>query len=407
MNRTPERIAIIGAGPVGLEAALVAAEAGLPFTVYESAEGVGGSIEEWGHVRLFTPWSMNLSERARRRLESRGAVVPAPDDCPTGAELVREGLAPIAREADIAPHIRYGTSVLHVGRERRVKNDEIGTPARAETPFRLLLRNADGVESVEHADVVLDCSGSWSVPNALGSGGVPAPGESSLDHLIHRRIPDLLDEDVAEAFQGGRILLVGAGHSAQTAARDLAALVDRAPDTRVTWLIRSPQPTFDAQPDDPLPARAELAEQAGAIVLDSGGPFEIRTGRTVQALTATPDGIRVSLEEGETVDVDRIVALTGSVGDRSIHAQLQIHECYATQGPMKLAAALLSSGSADCLAQESHGADTLRNPEPGYFILGSKSYGRNTTFLLKVGYDQVDEVFSLIGGRAPAASGAA
>ncbi|MGY8776523.1 MAG: flavoprotein, partial [Longimicrobiales bacterium] len=51
--------------------------------------------------------------------------------------------------------------------------------------------------------------------------------------------------------------------------------------------------------------------------------------------------------------------------------------------------------SADCLAQESHGADTLRNPEPSFYILGSKSYGRNTTFLLRVGWDQVDEVFSL------------
>ena len=31
------RIAILGAGPTGLEAALAAAEAGNPFTVYEAA----------------------------------------------------------------------------------------------------------------------------------------------------------------------------------------------------------------------------------------------------------------------------------------------------------------------------------------------------------------------------------
>jgi NADPH-dependent 2,4-dienoyl-CoA reductase/sulfur reductase-like enzyme len=34
------RIAILGAGPTGLEAALAAAEAGLPFNIYEAAPGV-------------------------------------------------------------------------------------------------------------------------------------------------------------------------------------------------------------------------------------------------------------------------------------------------------------------------------------------------------------------------------
>ncbi len=90
------------------------------------------------------------------------------------------------------------------------------------------------------------------------------------------------------------------------------------------------------------------------------------------------------------------MSLTGFVGDHTIYRQLQVHECYATSGPMKLAAALLGSSSEDCLAQESHGAETLINPEPNFFILGAKSYGRNTTFLMRVGWQQVDEVFSLL-----------
>ncbi len=97
------------------------------------------------------------------------------------------------------------------------------------------------------------------------------------------------------------------------------------------------------------------------------------------------------------VPTDRILSLTGSVGDDRIYRQLQVHECYATSGPMKLAAALLGSSSgSDCLTQESHGAESLINPEPGFFILGSKSYGRNSTFLIRVGWQQVHEVFSLL-----------
>ena len=55
---------------------------------------------------------------------------------------------------------------------------------------------------------------------------------------------------------------------------------------------------------------------------------------------------------------------------------------------------LLASGSEG----ESHGAETLANPEPGFFVLGAKSYGRNPTFLMRVGWEQVEEVFGLLGG---------
>lgn len=59
---------------------------------------------------------------------------------------------------------------------------------------------------------------------------------------------------------------------------------------------------------------------------------------------------------------------------------------------------------ADCLAQESHGAEALENPEPGFFIIGSKSYGRNSQFLLRVGWQQVDDVASLIDAPQPRAA---
>ena len=55
------RLAIVGAGPTGLEAALAAADVGLPFTLYEASSGAGAHVRSWGHVRLFTPWSLNAS----------------------------------------------------------------------------------------------------------------------------------------------------------------------------------------------------------------------------------------------------------------------------------------------------------------------------------------------------------
>src|SRR3954468_21616271 len=91
-TETQPRIAILGAGPIGLEAALAAVERGWEFTVYEAGESVGANVRDWGHVRLFTPWTMNVSERARRALAARarrGTRVDAPDgeQLPTGTEL--------------------------------------------------------------------------------------------------------------------------------------------------------------------------------------------------------------------------------------------------------------------------------------------------------------------------------
>ncbi|HEY7215243.1 MAG TPA: hypothetical protein VIC28_11470, partial [Thermoanaerobaculia bacterium] len=115
---------------------------------------------------------------------------------------------------------------------------------------------------------------------------------------------------------------------------------------------------------------------------------------------AKPNGrFEVVLRNGgrERIAADRVLSLTGSVGDHELYRQLQVHECYATCGPINLSAAILGAGGADCLAQTTHGADTLKNPEPNFFILGAKSYGRNNTFLMRIGWEQVAEVFGLLG----------
>ena len=96
--------------------------------------------------------------------------------------------------------------------------------------------------------------------------------------------------------------------------------------------------------------------------------------------------------------LDRIVAKTGFHPDNSLYRELQVHECYASQGPMKLAASLLGSDSADCMTQTGFGPDSLTNPEPSFFIVGNKSYGRNGNFLLRIGREQVRDIFRLITG---------
>jgi hypothetical protein len=390
-------IAILGAGPTGLEAALTAAERGFPFTVYEAAPSVAGNVRAWGHVRLFTPWELNVSPRMRRHLKGVGTEAPAGAECPTGRELADHLFAPLAALEAIAPSLRLGTRVLAVGREGLLKHEEISTPARARRPFRLLVSGPGGRERAERADVVIDATGTWGHPNRLGDGGIPAPGEHGLDGEIRRHVPDFVR--AAADWAGRTILLAGSGHSAQTAVRDLAELARLAPGTRVVWALRNPDPSWGTHNGDPLPERARLAAEAAALAGGASAAVEVHRGVVVEEL-AKPDGrFEVVLRNGagpKLVAADRILALTGYVGDHELYRQLQIHECYATCGPIKLAGALLGSAGGDCLTQTTHGADTLTNPEPGFFILGSKSYGRNNTFLMRVGWEQVGEVFGLL-----------
>ena len=66
---------------------------------------------------------------------------------------------------------------------------------------------------------------------------------------------------------------------------------------------------------------------------------------------------------------------------------------------MKLAATLLQDATQDCLTQQSGEPENLLNPEPDFYILGSKSYGRNPHFLFSQGLDQVRQLFTIIGER--------
>ena len=89
-------VVVIGAGPVGLAAAAHLAERGLEFDVLESGPSVGAAIDEWRHVKLFSPWRYAIDGAARRLLEQTDWIGPNLDDLPTGGDLIDAYLAQLA-----------------------------------------------------------------------------------------------------------------------------------------------------------------------------------------------------------------------------------------------------------------------------------------------------------------------
>ena len=107
------RVVIIGAGPIGLTAALLAVERGFEVTVLEQGE-VGDALKRWDSVRLFTPLAMNLPGRARSLMAGR---LPPDDTLVTGPELAERVLEPLSRLPLLAGRIRERHRVLAIGRD--------------------------------------------------------------------------------------------------------------------------------------------------------------------------------------------------------------------------------------------------------------------------------------------------
>lgn len=398
-----KKIAIIGGGPIGLESALYARQLGFDVDLFEKNQ-VGSHILSWGHVTLFSPWEMNHSPLGVRLLKKQYPSwrEPGGSDYLTGKEFVETYLQPLNALPPLADRIHTGLQVHSISREGALKGDLIGDSRRSNHPFRILTIDSNDNERIYRADIIIDAGGVYGNPNWLGTGGIPALGELQSCPYIDYIIPNVYGAD-RKKFANKKTLLIGSGYSAATVACDFQNLMREEPQTSLLWVIREkrdfPIPEIE---HDQLPNRANLTKRANSMVRNRAIQFRNNTSIDSVHYSEHEDKFEIGLKTNsaiETLEVDRVIANVGYGPDNSIYRELQVHECYTSRGPMKLAAALLGSSSTDCLAQESPGADMLKNPEPNFFIIGNKSYGRNPTFLIRIGLEQITGVFSLITGK--------
>ncbi|MGK0545834.1 NAD(P)-binding domain-containing protein [Halomonas cupida] len=394
MNQTSGRIAIIGGGPVGLAACAHALAHGLDPLVIEAGKGVGEHLRQWGHVRMFTPWECNLDGHAVALLQASGWQPPGGNACPTGQELVDHYLTPLANLPELRDRVYLQNRVLGVSRSGI---DVLKDKGRFEAPFVLRIEDPDGERDL-FADAVIDASGTFGQPNWMGGHGMPALGEARLAQRVTYGLPSVLKEG-RDRYANRRVLVVGAGHSAFNLLRDLAELAKAAPDTRVLWAIRgdSPARMFCGCADDPLEERGRLGLEVQRLVSD--GRIEVYPGVRIERLEERADGLVIQGQGHGLPPVDEVVVATGFRPDLSLLSELRLELDPATQSPVRLAP-LIDPNVHSCGSVPSHGAEELRHPEQGLFILGIKSYGRAPTFLLRTGYEQVRSVVAMLAEGA-------
>ncbi|GAA1615770.1 FAD-dependent oxidoreductase [Catellatospora bangladeshensis] len=388
-------VAVIGAGPVGLAAAAHLAERGLDFVVLEAGNGPAAAMSSWGHVRVFSPWRFNIDAAARRLLEADGWIAPNPEDLPLGSQIVTDYLAPLTKLPALAGRVRYGAEVIAISRDGL---DRLRSTGREDSPF--LIRLADGQELTARA--VIDASGTWPTPNVIGGSGLPAHGEAdAAAAFIDTALPDVLGTD-RDRFAGKHTLVVGAGHSAANTLLALAQLATEAPGTKVSWAIRTGAATrtYGGGDADALPARGALGSRVRALV-DSGA-ITLHSGFSVRSIAVDGEQVAVTARSGATVTADRIVSATGFRPDHTIAAELRL-DLDPIMGSTRALAPLIDPNQHSCGTVPPHGVDELTHPEPDYFAIGAKSYGRAPTFLMATGYEQARSVVAALAGDWEAA----
>ena len=395
-------VVVIGSGPVGLAAAAHLVTRGIRPLVLEAGPTPAAAVAEWGHIGLFSPWKYNIDEAARGLLAATGWQEPVGDHLPTGAELIRDYLKPLAETAELRDAILTNTRVVAVS---RVGKDRTGTSQRGSTPFLVRTQSSDGTLVDVHARAVIDASGTWESPNPLGQSGLLGPGEAEarLRGFVTSPLPDVVGRD-REKFDGRKTLVVGGGHSAANTLLALAELREESPDTRIGWVLRRADPAsvYGGEDKDGLPARGALGARLRHLV--ETGVIDVHASTTITGFSTGGDDAIAAETDGEpvTLHADRVVPATGFRPDLGFLREIRLDLDPVVEAPQQLGP-LIDPEYHSCGTVPPHGARALGHPEPNFYIVGMKSYGRAPTFLMYTGYEQVRSVVAAIAGDHEAA----
>lgn len=407
LEQTGNTVVVIGAGPVGLAAAVHLLNRGLNPVILERGPSAGHAMAEWGHVRVFTPWKYVTDQAVVAQLEQAGWTHPAGDHLPTGGEIVAEYLIPAAALPQLRDRIRFNAEVTAVSKHGLSKSS---SARRGDVPFTVHYTGPDGRGAVMRAGAVIDASGTWFSPNPIGADGLPVPGEREFARHISYGLPNVWGDD-RQAYEGKTTLVLGGGHSAINVVLDILQLKESAEDTRLVWGLRQNriEKLLGGGINDELPARGALGLAAKQAiddgVLDLLAPVQVQRisaaspdhpGNAALAVDITVDG------QDRTIHVDRVVVAAGFRPNLDMLRELRLDLDQVVEAP-RILAPMIDPNLHSCGTVRPHGVDELSHPDENFFITGMKAYGRAPTFLMKTGYEQVRSIADELAGNHQAA----
>ncbi len=264
------RIAIVGGGPAGYEAALVAVELGADVTLVDR-DGVGGQcvLSDCVPSKTFIATSetmVRLSQADRVGVHATGEVTTAVDEVNARVKALA-----LAQSADITRRlVREGVHVVHGA-------------ACLTGAHELEVTADDGHRTTVQADVVLLATGAH--PRVVP--GAEPDGERILDWRQLYDLPALPEH----------LVVIGSGVTGAEFANAYLAV-----GSRVT-LVSSRERVLPGEDSDAAELLQDVFERAGMAV---------RRGRA-DRVERLPGGVRVHLTDGTTVEASHALMTVGSV----------------------------------------------------------------------------------------------
>ncbi|HET9430010.1 MAG TPA: hypothetical protein VFO70_02480, partial [Chitinophagaceae bacterium] len=207
-------------------------------------------------------------------------------------------------------------------------------------------------------------------------------------------------------YRNKSIAVVGSGHSAINTIIELDKLKHEYPGTTIHWILRknSLKEVYGGQEKDALEARGALGIKIEQLVNEDRvnvyTPFLVREIRKDKGQLVLIGHQHDELQA--LPGIDEIICNTGSRPDFSFLREIRLRVDSSLESVAAIAE-LIDPNMHSCGTVRSHGEKELRHDEEGFYIVGSKSYGRAPTFLMATGYEQVRSVVAAIAGDKQAA----
>lgn len=386
-------VAILGAGPIGLAAAAHLKAYNVPFIILEKHE-VAANVASWEHVQLFSPWEFNVDSAAKKLLEQAGWKMPNKEVIPTGKALREDYLLPLSKQ--FSEQLRTNEEVIAITKQ---DTDKMKTADRSSKPFLIFTKNERAIKTYK-ASAIIDATGTWGHSNPAVSHGVYLQSERAVADRITYTIPNVSAQ--VERYANKRIAVVGSGHSAINSLLQLVTVKETYPETDITWILRKKrvEDALGGGMNDELAARGELGLKMKDIM--DHKTIQVETPFYIQSVLEKDNGLFLKGTNRKIGPFDELVVNTGNRPDFSFHSELRYDVDASTEAVSSIAS-LIDPNFHSCGSVPAHGEKELRQPEPNFYIVGSKSYGRAPTFLMATGYEQVRSIAAYIAGDTAAA----
>ncbi|MBL8890493.1 MAG: hypothetical protein JNL67_10995 [Planctomycetaceae bacterium] len=444
----PATIAVIGGGPIGLEATLYGRFLGYEVTLFEQGE-VAENVRQWQHTPMWTPFQLLHSRLGRLAIETQNPAqrFPEPLQEISAREWLESYVLPLAGTDLITKSLRTRHRVLSVGRCHYAKQQVIANETRWQDGFVVVWQDAEGNEHSDTFDFVIDASGTFHQQQSWGVGGSMALGESrlrsarvqdpELGAALHVTAPDFAKDP--GHWENSGVLVIGDSPAAAQAVTQWLQLEGRG---SLVWAVPQtlgPDGLYPTMSPDPLPARAKLFAAANEAVMKSHRPSRMDTTSDGKTLVTPARGqvttlvntnltaihwdseqkrFRVRLLQWFEVDWDaapddyeepddleinlefeQVIVAVGHSVEESWSRELIVPRCAQSEALLSFVGPL-SEFQGDRLDFKFADPRWMLTPEGRFFVLGAKSFGRLPNYFYRLGLQQVREAYRWIVGRA-------